>query len=539
MANTKKDKTWLWVVLAILIVFLILTSRHVTIHIKDQTPVNLEEVIEDLTPEEIEYYENRLMFTTNYYANEDDSGIMLQEMKIDYFVDNDLTTENARSVIMQYTENNYSRDILQTTTEVNNYWTPKKKGGKGVYFYDRTATQGDVVSWESGDIGTTLSRGNWLIFKVDDKPIRVKLTGKEPRFYIFDWIISYDYYQYGKIFKDLMNASKNNTSGASCYVTMNFSKFFTAEEYVDELGGWYNTAFAKELILDAVVKINYNSRGAQTASDSLAKIIKNDKDFDIRPYTINFFENKADNETPVTYEFAYDTKNIYLPNPNFEPNEGYIFSNYFNTSPNGTGESYTFGLVDMERGQTLNLYAQWMQKAIPVWFIDRASGESISQDFYAGLEQNLQLNTFTREGFNFIGWNTESDGSGTAYIDGQALLFEEYRNVFYLYAQWELITNEAVDVAIGDNIRGRTLQITLYSTTSDGGYLLKFKDNSTDYISISDDGENLGYKGYGIFSDIEVVGDEQNTYTISIPDDKDYIVDYIAKDLGVLSALIS
>ena len=41
---------------------------------------------------------------------------------------------------------------------------------------------------------------------------------------------------------------------------------------------------------------------------------------------------------------------------------------------------------------------------------------------------------FERDGFVFIGWNTERDGSGTGYLPGDSL--EGARGVWDLYAQW-------------------------------------------------------------------------------------------------------
>ena len=46
----------------------------------------------------------------------------------------------------------------------------------------------------------------------------------------------------------------------------------------------------------------------------------------------------------------------------------------------------------------------------------------------------LNANAFTREGYNFTGWNTAADGSGTSYADKAAVTLTEDTT---LYAQWE------------------------------------------------------------------------------------------------------
>ena len=48
---------------------------------------------------------------------------------------------------------------------------------------------------------------------------------------------------------------------------------------------------------------------------------------------------------------------------------------------------------------------------------------------------NLRWNSFTRTGYNFIGWNTEADGTGIGYNDGATYSGESVT----LYAQWKEI----------------------------------------------------------------------------------------------------
>ncbi|MCQ5192054.1 InlB B-repeat-containing protein, partial [Eubacterium callanderi] len=51
---------------------------------------------------------------------------------------------------------------------------------------------------------------------------------------------------------------------------------------------------------------------------------------------------------------------------------------------------------------------------------------------------NLTVNGYTKTGYTFAGWNTQSDGGGTAYSDGQNVVnlpAVEGEKVT-LYAQW-------------------------------------------------------------------------------------------------------
>ena len=49
-------------------------------------------------------------------------------------------------------------------------------------------------------------------------------------------------------------------------------------------------------------------------------------------------------------------------------------------------------------------------------------------------ETALNANTFTREGYNFLNWNTKADGTGDSYADGATVNLTENT---ILYAQWE------------------------------------------------------------------------------------------------------
>jgi len=403
--NQTKVKIPGWIILltviVIAVIFLSFFSRTITLHVKDQIPVDFVESIDNLTPEQIEYYENRLMFTTNYYANEDDSGIMLREMKIDYFVDSDLTMENAKSVVMQYTGTDINKHIVSSTAFNDTDYVCHYNPQKVIYYYDTTDTNGDVVSWASGGVGTQLTRGASLIFKIDGKPYLFKLTGKEPVFNLFGWKPLYNYYQYGAIFKELMKATKNNTNGGTCYLTLNLSKYFTVKEYVKTVNGtstWEKTDIAKELLLDAVVKVNYFERGAQTASDSFSGMINNDKDFDIRPITVNYHSN--DNQNLLyTETYNYKTTNVELNYNKFVSN-GMAISGW-KTQPDDSGATYELGQsLNVEPGQVIDIYAKWYLPEYTFYFIG-PNNEIESQTFTSGQPQVINDFEFAKDGQYF------------------------------------------------------------------------------------------------------------------------------------------
>ena len=61
-------------------------------------------------------------------------------------------------------------------------------------------------------------------------------------------------------------------------------------------------------------------------------------------------------------------------------------------------------------------------------------GEMAPQTVNAKTDTALNANTFTREGYNFLNWNTAADGTGDSYADGATVNLTENTT---LYAQWE------------------------------------------------------------------------------------------------------
>ena len=66
------------------------------------------------------------------------------------------------------------------------------------------------------------------------------------------------------------------------------------------------------------------------------------------------------------------------------------------------------------------------------------------QKFEVGVDTMLNANAFTRENYNFIGWNTAADGSGATYADEGAIL--ELTGDMTLYAQWQFWNGWFTDV---------------------------------------------------------------------------------------------
>jgi uncharacterized protein (TIGR02145 family)/uncharacterized repeat protein (TIGR02543 family) len=64
-------------------------------------------------------------------------------------------------------------------------------------------------------------------------------------------------------------------------------------------------------------------------------------------------------------------------------------------------------------------------------------GDLVTQNFTHKVAQSLMANPFTNRGFVFTGWNTASNGTGTAYKDEESVKITSH---VVLYAQWRIAT---------------------------------------------------------------------------------------------------
>ena len=105
-------------------------------------------------------------------------------------------------------------------------------------------------------------------------------------------------------------------------------------------------------------------------------------------------------------------------------------------------------------------------------------GEMAAQTFEVGVDTALNANTFTREGYRFIGWNTAADGSGATYADEGAIL--ELTGDMTLYAQWHFWNGWFTDVNGKQYYKDGELQKTGWTVIDDKTYYL---DPETGYAA--------------------------------------------------------
>ena len=158
-------------------------------------------------------------------------------------------------------------------------------------------------------------------------------------------------------------------------------------------------------------------------------------------YTIQFDGNTADGGDTASQSMTYDTA-VNLT-ANGYTKTGYTFTGW-NTQSDGGGTAYTEGqnvvnLTSVE-GERVTLYAQWRANSYTIHFDGNTAdgGDTASQSMTYDTAVNLTANGYTKTGYTFTGWNTQPDGGGMAYDDGQSVinLTPNDGETVTLYAQW-------------------------------------------------------------------------------------------------------
>lgn len=116
--------------------------------------------------------------------------------------------------------------------------------------------------------------------------------------------------------------------------------------------------------------------------------------------------------------------------------DGYEFTGW-NTAADGSGTGYEPG-TELELSEPFTLYAQWVKARTRISYEPNAEGVSGSMADtvleFGITECVLAKNLFIRTGYEFTGWNTMPDGTGTAYADMARVT--GITKDMTLYAQW-------------------------------------------------------------------------------------------------------
>jgi uncharacterized repeat protein (TIGR02543 family) len=137
--------------------------------------------------------------------------------------------------------------------------------------------------------------------------------------------------------------------------------------------------------------------------------------------------------------------------------------NGWNTAANGTGFAYTDGAIYSFQEDT-TFYAQW-QAVVPTYrvtFYGNAASGGTTATQSASSATPLNLNGFTRTGYNFLGWDTNYSSGSATYLDGQNYAFTSDLS---LYAIWVAQVNNNLVFNGNGSTSGSTATQTASSST--------------------------------------------------------------------------
>ena len=254
-------------------------------NVADQIGIDLIQKADDLTEEEINVFEERWFMEANYYSNDNENGIQLQELNFNYFTNYHISSNDYRSTGMQFLGDYKHHDVtVSSESERDNYVF------KDFYYYDTT----DGVSFNgyygnNASVNVLLKRNTSFTIKIDNRAFEIQLDkywSKKHGWWIFGYA-EYHYYTYSELFESVMNAIESNSAGyGDYYIVLDLSDFFTIREY-DE-NGKLKTDDVTDIIKNyAVLKFHYDANGARNSTQSMFNCIACNPSYDTQDDTID------------------------------------------------------------------------------------------------------------------------------------------------------------------------------------------------------------------------------------------------------------
>ncbi len=161
-----------------------------------------------------------------------------------------------------------------------------------------------------------------------------------------------------------------------------------------------------------------------------------------RLYSITYVSNGySSNSTTLDSKLYAEGENIQVLSASGLAQEGHVFIEW-NTEPDGTGESYQPSDLLIMPAHNMVLYAMWNLGVYSLTYNGNGNtaGTAPPARDYGHLDsvQILEKGTLRKTGYNFVGWNTKHDGTGTSYNSLETFLMPSHNIV--LYAIWNAIS---------------------------------------------------------------------------------------------------
>ena len=216
--------------------------------------------------------------------------------------------------------------------------------------------------------------------------------------------------------------------------------------------------------------------------------------YTLKQYTVRYEGGgDASGDVPAEQSF-YSGGSVTVQGKDSLKKTGYTFAGW----QGDDGQLYSQGNSYGE-DENLTLTAQWDPNTYTVRFDPNGGSygavNPLTQQFTYDQPQPLTARQFTRTDYEFTGWNTQVNGSGTSYTDGQSIsnLTDIDDGIVTLYAQWKLAVITLEESAISSAADLRTVLANYSSckiTVDLGGKQLEVTNSdlatNTEFFTVKD-----------------------------------------------------
>lgn len=332
-----------------------------------------------------------------------------------------------------------------------------KANGTGTAFdqaVDYPATT--YKDFTDGDAFTTKKLTLYAQWKLKPTEFQIYLHANSPRGYVYQWYVGKSWMLVGQT-----AASTGQTySGLYGDVTINkryqMGKEYTLPQstanlavpgYTGIASGWYTEPAGGDYVANGKIK-----------ADALEEYINANGQVHLyalwtgNTHTLTFNPNGGTVGTS-SVTIKYGTGDYNNVSWNIPTRDGYKFLGWYSAAADGTmvydaagactnEGTYWSGNICVFDGD-YTVYAHWEPSTYTVHFDGNGADSGTMSDMSCtyDTEYTLTPNAFKRTGYTFTGWNTATNGTGTAYKDKQS-----FKNLgdTTLYAQWKVNSYKVV-----------------------------------------------------------------------------------------------
>ncbi len=156
--------------------------------------------------------------------------------------------------------------------------------------------------------------------------------------------------------------------------------------------------------------------------------------------------NNSENETPEIVSEKIEVqakKGSKLPNLETPKRTGYSFEGYYSET-NGNGTKYynstgTSDIIWNQNSTTVSMYSNWTPNKYTITYDSNGGkGNTTNSNHVYDSKQKLSKNTYSKEGYTFLGWSTDKNATTAEFLDEEVIvnLTSNPNDNVTLYAVW-------------------------------------------------------------------------------------------------------